>query len=205
MPTSPWQPTSAPEIDALRLTRLPISPAVASARQIFWSDSLRLLLQKIKHRGKHAASAAGRRGDHLAAGCVLFGDGQRVSKEPRRLAEVTVQTLRTRVVGAGFARYLELAGQPPFAVEAARDGAAHGVPDACENRPDRRPLVFADEFPELQAVALAARQDFVHAGVGVDARTGVLPAVLVAQGAAAERIDDTRSKRRTGRVERFEL
>ena len=31
-PTSPWQPTSAPEIDALRLNRYPIAPAVSRKR-----------------------------------------------------------------------------------------------------------------------------------------------------------------------------
>jgi hypothetical protein len=31
VPTSPWHPTSAPEIEALFFTRLPISPAVAKA------------------------------------------------------------------------------------------------------------------------------------------------------------------------------
>ena len=33
-PTSPWQPTSAPLIEALCLTMLPTSPAVAKARRM---------------------------------------------------------------------------------------------------------------------------------------------------------------------------
>ena len=41
-PTSPWQPTSAPEIDALNLTMFPISPAVANARKIRISLKSRL-------------------------------------------------------------------------------------------------------------------------------------------------------------------
>lgn len=37
VPTSPWQPTSAPEIEALDFTIFPINPAVASALIIFSS------------------------------------------------------------------------------------------------------------------------------------------------------------------------
>ncbi|EJW98935.1 hypothetical protein EVA_12956 [gut metagenome] len=36
-PTSPWHPTSAPEIEALCFTTLPTSPAVASERIILLS------------------------------------------------------------------------------------------------------------------------------------------------------------------------
>lgn len=41
-PTSPWQPTSAPEMDALNLTMLPNKPAVANARKMRISLKSRL-------------------------------------------------------------------------------------------------------------------------------------------------------------------
>jgi len=34
VPTSPWHPTSAPEMEALVFTSVPISPAVANALMI---------------------------------------------------------------------------------------------------------------------------------------------------------------------------
>ena len=38
-PTSPWQPISAPEIEALTLYRMPIAPAVSRKRRIPSSDA----------------------------------------------------------------------------------------------------------------------------------------------------------------------
>ena len=44
-PTSPWQPTSAPETEALVLTTLPNSPAVAKALNILESLNSRVSLR----------------------------------------------------------------------------------------------------------------------------------------------------------------
>src|SRR5690554_4535243 len=44
-PTSPWQPTSAPEIDAFFFTILPTKPAVANARRILFLLNSRLFFK----------------------------------------------------------------------------------------------------------------------------------------------------------------
>ena len=51
LPTSPWHPTSAPATEALVLIRLPIRPAVASARSILISDASVSVLNRYNTAG----------------------------------------------------------------------------------------------------------------------------------------------------------
>src|SRR5512140_2068435 len=51
-PTSPWQPTSAPEMDALNLARFPINPAVANAWRILPDVQLNVPCRYFKTAGR---------------------------------------------------------------------------------------------------------------------------------------------------------
>ena len=80
-PTSPWQPTSAPEIEALCLMMPPIAAAVsrnvADARAVGADAVVEVVAE---HRRDDAGGAVGRRGDDAAAGGVLLVDRHGVDR-----------------------------------------------------------------------------------------------------------------------------
>ena len=82
-PTSPWQPTSAPEIEALCL----MMPPIGGGGQQEIADALpgrrRAVVEVVaQHRRHDAGGAVGRRGDDLAAGGVLLVHRHRVDRQP---------------------------------------------------------------------------------------------------------------------------
>ena len=82
-PTSPWQPTSAPEIEAFLLYSTPIAAAVSRKRRMPASRRARAIVAVIaQHRGNDAGRAVGRRGHDAAAGGVLLVDGHREEADP---------------------------------------------------------------------------------------------------------------------------
>lgn len=82
-PTSAWQPSSAPEIEAFSLTMPPIAAAVSrktSTPGVSRADAVAAIIAD--HSRHHAGGSVGRRGHDPPAGGVLLVDRQRVGGEP---------------------------------------------------------------------------------------------------------------------------
>ena len=104
-PTSPWQPTSAPEIEALVLMMPPMAAAVSrKSRMPLVGRADAVVAVVADHRRHDAGGAIGRRGDDLAAGGVLLVHRHRVDREPvvdgMRLGEVVAALGEQRLVDA---------------------------------------------------------------------------------------------------------
>ena len=139
-PTSPWQPTSAPEIEALVLMMPPIGgrgqQEVADARLVGLGVEMQPVAQ---HRRNDAGRAIGRRRDDAAAGGVLLVDGHGVDREPvigeQRVGPVLAPFfLQLLVQLAGAAPHLEPARHDAVLRQAAVD-AARASPPRCASSP----------------------------------------------------------------------
>ena len=134
-PTSPWQPTSAPEIEAFILNSAPIAAAVS--RNVAQPSGVApgaMVAVIAQHGGHDAGRAVGRRGDDAAAGGVLLVDRHRIDADE----------IHDLVGGAGVAAPRWRAGgrRSPWRaadLQPARQLARRGQAaiDASEHRADR--------------------------------------------------------------------
>ena len=212
-PTSPWHPTSAPEIDAFLLNSSPIAPAVSRKRTTASSsnsaDGARRVVQD---RGHDAGRAVGGGGDHPAAGGVLLVDGQGVEGDAvHRLRGVHLLVEVTPELGRAAA-HAQAPGQDPARGRPALDALAHHRPEVQQagpglllGAPDG--LVREHHVADPQAVVPGAGDELVAGveGVGhgrrVLAEHGLARLVLVEDEATADRVvlatvDAARPRRR---------
>jgi hypothetical protein len=83
-PTSPWHPTSAPEMEALCLRMPPMAAAVRRKSRVLRRGPMpgRNWVGEAQDGGDDAGCAIGGRGDDAAAGGILLVDGHGVEAEP---------------------------------------------------------------------------------------------------------------------------
>ena len=127
-PTSPWHPTSAPEIDAFSLNRIPIAAAVSRNSTTPSSsapvDEPRV---EVQHGRDDAGGPVGRGGDDPPAGRVLLVDGEGVEVDPLHGPERVAHRLRPPrarpppgLEGARAAREPRRTLSPPGSVRSSR-------------------------------------------------------------------------------------
>ena len=161
-PTSPWQPTSAPEIEAFALISAPTAAAVSRNSGILRLRGAGDVVEEVAERRRHhARGAVGRRGHHLGAGGVLLVDRDGVDRDPvvdgvRRGQVLPALGEQALVDAAGAAADLEAAGQDALAAEAAVDAVGHHRPEPGEagvdlGRGAQRPLVGALQLGDGEA------------------------------------------------------
>ena len=114
-----------------------------------WSGVGDEALVVVRHGGNHAGGAVGGRGNHAAAGGVLFVHRHGVDGNPverrQRIAAQAVGLLRMQALGQTMraAAHVQAAGQNSFGRHAALHAVPHGLPDAVDafaHQFDRRAL-----------------------------------------------------------------
>ena len=136
-PISPWQPTSAPLIDASSLITTPIAPAVEQeADDALVAGAVHEAAVVHHHGWRHAGRTIGGGRDHPSAAGVLLVHGERVEREPVHAAQ------RVGAVGLHLQPVQQL-GCPPAHLQPARQDAfgSHAVVHAVlHDRPDVQQL-----------------------------------------------------------------
>lgn len=168
-------------MDALVLAIFPKRPAVASARSIRTVGIFAALGDVVEHRRYDAARTACRSCHHDTSRRILLGGGERIGIEFRPAAERVVETFGFDHIGAGFAPYLQSAGQDAFVVQSAFDGFAHRRPYRGEKLPDVVSFVIFHVFPERFAFGLAPFQYLLDGGERIDIDRLPLFRMLVGQ------------------------
>jgi hypothetical protein len=133
-PTSPWQPTSAPEIEALPCRGCRWRGGEQEGEDALLGRAGAEAVVVVQHGRDDAGGAVGGRGDDAAAGGVFLVDGQCVEIDPvedrQRIAQVGLgPDQSSRVQRRRAARDVQAAGQRALLAHPAGHAVLHRLPD----------------------------------------------------------------------------